>query len=348
MTMNNYVRSMRPVKIEKERRKHLEARLTAEEKEQMQSSCGELGWVARQLRSDLAFENGCLQRSKSDPSVADLLRLRLAVSAARRAADFRQRFWSDVDPYEAVVVHLADSGHANGTPEKDNIMKYRSVGGYFLMLANPGILKGESVRANVLAYQSTQTKRVCRSTLAAEAAHLAEAVEHGDWLIVVLAEALYGQIDLKNWEKIVEERKRVYVTDARSVYDYLGRDSTSTSSDRRMALEGALLRETVRRRNAEVRWIDGEQNMSNILTKAKADMGVLFEYLREGKLCLTQTEANKRVKEKKRAQRQNRRQVLREDPMKQKMKDDRIKTLAQEMQKQRDAESSDAKSTKEK
>ena len=109
VTMSNYVRSMRPVKIDRERRKHLEARLTAEEKETMQSSCGELGWVARQLRSDLAFENGCLQRSKSDPCVADLVRLRMAVSSARRAADFRQRFWSDVDPYKAVVVHLADS-----------------------------------------------------------------------------------------------------------------------------------------------------------------------------------------------------------------------------------------------
>ena len=128
---------MRPVKIDRERRKHLEARLTAEEKETMQSSCGELGWVARQLRSDLAFENGCLQRSKSDPCVADLVRLRTAVSSARRAADFRQRFWSDVDPYKAVVVHLADSGHANGTPENDDIMKYRSVGRIFPFAGKP-------------------------------------------------------------------------------------------------------------------------------------------------------------------------------------------------------------------
>ena len=87
----------------------------------------------------------------------------------------------------------------------------------------------------------------------------------------------------------MEERPRIYVTDARSVFDYLGKDSTSTSSDRRMALEGALLRETVRRRNAAVRWIDGEQNMANILTKAKADMNVLFEFLRDGKICLVRT-----------------------------------------------------------
>ena len=229
--------------------------------------------MTRQLRCDLAYDNGCIQRCKTDPSVADLVRLRSTVAAARRAAGFRLRYWSDVDPYKAVLVHLADSGHANGTPETDGILKYRSVGGYFLMLANPGILTGETVRPNILSFQSQQTKRVCRSTLAAEAAHLAEAVEAGDWLAVLLAEALEGDIDLKNWDKIVESRERVYVTDARSVFDYLSKESTRASSDKRMAIEGALLRETVRRPNAHTRWIDGEQNMANILTRFGADKG---------------------------------------------------------------------------
>ena len=39
----------------------------------------------------------------------------------------------------------------------------------FLLLANPQILGGEEVRCNVLSFQSSMTKRVCRSTLAAEA-----------------------------------------------------------------------------------------------------------------------------------------------------------------------------------
>ena len=31
------------------------------------------------------------------------------------------RFWDDVDLLNGVVLHLADSGHANGTPEHDEI-----------------------------------------------------------------------------------------------------------------------------------------------------------------------------------------------------------------------------------
>ena len=43
------------------------------------------------------------------------------------------RFWADVDLREAVVVHLADSGHANGTPDHKEDLKYKSVPGYFIM-----------------------------------------------------------------------------------------------------------------------------------------------------------------------------------------------------------------------
>ena len=100
-------------------------------------------------------------------------------------------------------------------------------------------------------------------------------MEAGDWLAVLLDEALHGEQDLKRWDRIVEQRKRVYVTDSQSVFDYLHKDSTSTSSDKRMAIEGALLRETVRRPHAEVRWIDGEQNLADILTKPRVDKGLL-------------------------------------------------------------------------
>lgn len=103
--------------------------------------------------------------------MADLVKLKQYVGAARRGADFRRRFWSDVDLKNGVVLHLADSGHANGTPERNEQMRYKSVGGFFILIANRGILTGESVRSNILCFHSGQTKRVCRSTLAAEASH---------------------------------------------------------------------------------------------------------------------------------------------------------------------------------
>lgn len=71
------------------------------------------------------------------------------------------------------MVHLADSGHANGTPDHNEALKYRSVGGYFILIADPEMLQGKPVKANILAFHSAMTKRVCSSTRAAEASRLA-------------------------------------------------------------------------------------------------------------------------------------------------------------------------------
>ena len=195
-------------------------------------------------------------------------------------------------------------------------MRYRSVGGYFILIANAAVLEQQEARANILTFHSGQTKRVCRSALAAEASHLAEAVEAGDWIAVLLEEALVGELDLKRWPEIVERRKRVYVTDAKSVFYYLAKDSATTSSDKRMAIEGALLRETVRRPNAVAKWIDGMQNMADILTKNGADKAVLMEFMRTGKLSLVQNEMNRALKAKKQEERQQRKKVKKADPNK--------------------------------
>ena len=306
VSMRNYALSLKPVKIDTERRKHLRAPLTAEEKETFQSSAGELGWLARQLRCDLAYEHGVVQRSKNETCIADFLLLKQFVGQAKRGADFRQRYWSDVNLREGVVLRLADSGHANGTPGHKEELRYRSVGGYFILIANKEILDGKPARANVLAYHSTLTKRVCRSTLAAEASHLAEAVEAGDWIIVLLEEALTGDIDPRNWPEVIRRRRRAHITDARSVYDYLQKDSTSTSSDKRMAIEGALLRETVRQEGVEVLWVDGAQNIANVLTKHGAEKDTLRDFLRSGMMSFSQTPENMAIKEKKREERAKR------------------------------------------
>ena len=217
-----YALSMRKVPFARERRAHLEEPLSKEENDLYLRSSGELGWITRQLRCDLAFENGVVQRSKVVSRVAVLIRSKQCFGSARRGADFRMRFWRDGSLSNGVIVHLADSGHANGTPEHDEKVRYRSVGGYFILVASAENREDEHPR---LPFKPDQAG-------AAGASHLSEAVEAGDWIIVLIEEASSGKLDLRNWPSIIQQRPRVYVTDARSVYDYLQRDATSTSSDK--------------------------------------------------------------------------------------------------------------------
>ena len=99
-----------------------------------------------------------------------------------------------------------------------------------------------------------------------------------------------GEVDLKKWPEVIQE------TDAQSVYDCLKTDATSTSSDKRMATEGALLRKNEHQPGAHLRWIDGMQNMANMLIKSNDDKETLKDCLRDCMIGRAASEANAKLK----------------------------------------------------
>ena len=107
VSMRNYALSLKTVTIPTARRQQLEDELTPEEQERLQGAAGELGWLTRQLRCDLAYENGVIQRCKGEACVADLVRLKQYIGMARRGAEFKMRYWSDMDLNNCAVLHLA-------------------------------------------------------------------------------------------------------------------------------------------------------------------------------------------------------------------------------------------------
>jgi hypothetical protein len=116
-----------------------------------------------------------------------------------------------------------------------------------------------------------------------------------------------------------------------SVYDYLQKDGSGHSSDKRMAIEGALLKETIRRPLASVRWIDGLQNISDILTKANADKTYFRQVLKDATFTLVQDSYSADVKDKKKKQRDARKTVLKDSGMKDAAREARRAALAEEV-----------------
>ena len=70
-----------------------------------------------------------------------------------------------------------------------------------------------------------------------------------------------------------------------------------------MAIEGALLKETLRSASTTLRWIDGSQNIADVLTKMGVDKTYLYKVLREAVWCLVQDRAAAAGKARKQAQR---------------------------------------------
>ena len=57
-----------------------------------------------------------------------------------------------------------------------------------------------------------------------------------DWTAVLLREVLRRQVDLQNWQAEARAIPRFWATDAKSVYDYLVKEGTGMSKDKRMAI----------------------------------------------------------------------------------------------------------------
>ena len=134
------------------------------------------------------------------------------------------------------------------------------------------------------------TQCVCRSTLAAEASLLADVIEATDWPTALLHEAMNRQdnLYLKNWQDEVKPRRRAYETDAQFVCDDLTKERTRQSNRKRMATEGALLRETMRQPGASARRIGGLQNIADVFTRFGADKGYFWKTMRDSRFSQVQ------------------------------------------------------------
>ncbi|CAK0841114.1 unnamed protein product [Prorocentrum cordatum] len=295
--MVNYATSLKPIKIPAARRKQLQDDLNEEEAKQLLRVSGEIGWLGRQCRLDLALLSGELQRARAAPCVADLVKANLAVSEAKKGAEVALVYPANLRLATAVVGAAVDAGHANG-PEHDDIERYRSCGGHVVLLTTGSTLAGHPAPVAVLDWKSGMTQRVRRSTVAAEASHLADAAEAIDWAAVLFREATNVSVDLINWQGEVQRLPRFWATGAKS------------SKDKRMAIEGALLREVLRCEGTHLRWIDGSQNIADVLTKLGVDKVYLYKVLREARWSLVQDPAAAAPKMKKSTQRASRKTAI--------------------------------------
>ena len=78
--MKSYALGLKTVTIPRERRKQLDSELTEHELSSLRKATGELSWLSRQLRADLAFDTGFAQRAAESPCVADLVRVNRAIN----------------------------------------------------------------------------------------------------------------------------------------------------------------------------------------------------------------------------------------------------------------------------
>ena len=247
--------------------------------------CGQLNWMARQCRADLAFGVSRVQQLAGVADPAALTELRVLVERARMPVTVKFTALG-CDIKDMVVICTSDASFA-GMP------RGRS-GGFAVGFANPEILAG-SAPINVVHYHSGLLKRVVRSSLAAEISQAAHALEEGDFIRALLAEMIYEGFSLKMWLTHVARWKLVLVLDSRTGYDLL--NGTGLGEDKRLAIDIAAMRQSLHEDGAArlVRWVPGEEIIADDLTKLCGNQK-LMTVLSTSRWALKDTEVAKRLR----------------------------------------------------
>ena len=270
--------------------------LTDSDKTQLKSVAGSLAWVSRQCRPDLAYRVSKIQTASNKGTVADL---RQANKSIEYAQDTYQRglvFKSGVLDWETpgglVQVVVTDASHAN--EEEEMLVNgmvstegHRSQGARMVFLASPDIWNGNKGFVHPIAWASNVVRRVCRSTIQAEAYTLQSGMEDGDVIRAAVTD-LFGKLDLKKWQATSAAFiKQLWLTDCKSLEETLQNPKCAKHSDKRLSIEIASLRQDLWRQKGQetgdpfeedykpkdadltdkVRWIDTDVMIADPLTK---------------------------------------------------------------------------------
>jgi hypothetical protein len=123
--------------------------------------------------------------------------------------------------------------------------------GYVVVLAD------NTNSANILHWSSLKCKRVTRSVLASELYAMVQGFDIGASIKTTIEKALGIDLPL------------IVCTDSKSLYDCLVR--LGTTAEKRLMIDVMCLRQAYERREiAEVKWINGDSNPADAMTKAKA------------------------------------------------------------------------------
>ena len=220
-----------------------ETMLTYSEHREYRSLSGKLQWLQLQSRPDLSYEvNRAAQRS-SAPTVADARALKAISLKAQRSSETTLRYACGVIKVSsAELVTYGDVSIANMEGSKSQC-------GVIVFLTHDPLRfwHGEFQLGHLVYWTSNTIKRVVRSTLAAEAYSVSEAVEETQWLWSVLAE-MWPSVpsSLPRSLRIVEmdslRRPIVTHSDSFNLCQAVKSDK-GTGSDNRLRIVTAMLRQ---------------------------------------------------------------------------------------------------------
>jgi hypothetical protein len=228
--------------------------LSGEEQYHFRAICGQLNWIASQSRPDIAFDVCQLSTKLNSATIRDLIHANKVLKKVKNPAVLK--FGKLHPPIHLLAYCDASYG---------NLSNGSSQGGYIIFLTDEGGY------TSPICWSSRKLRRVCRSTLTAETMAMLDAIDASIWLSHIIAEV--ADCDLQPIEVKTDNMSLV-----ESVH------STTAVEEKRLRVEIASIRESIRKKEVNVEWVDKEKQLADVLTKQGADSVKLMTVLHNGHL----------------------------------------------------------------
>ena len=273
--MEEYAKNVEKMNIKKTSEEHI----TVEEKLEMSSLIGQLNWMSRQGRYDLAYGVSHVQQLAAKQGRDSLEWLNKVIYRAKHPS---VQVVKKLDDWKNMVVVSASDAAYGAQPGG------HSQGGLVICLADASILTGEA-KLCVVEAASMKIQRIVRCSMSAEVSMCATAFEHGDFVRAALAEMLHRDFQLRHWKLWASKWPHYLVLDAKTGFDVLTNESQTT--DRKIQIDLAVLKQALMEdaTNAFVKWVPGHHMVADAMTKWYGN-GALIRALTEGVWSLKDTE----------------------------------------------------------
>lgn len=269
MSQEKFAQKVRPLHLSRERARNRNAELTEKEISCLRAINGSLNWLANQSRPDVATQVSFAQQSFPRPTIGDAIAANHAVRRAKQHAD--QVITFSAIPIESLSL-MCHSDAAFG-----NAKAGATQAGYIISFVDKGVNEGHDSKWSPCFWKSFRLPRVVSSTMSAEAQSMSVASSMLEWTSLLLSEALDGpRVSQTLWSGL-GNRLILLVTDCKSLYDHLLSQSSPTLDDRRTSIDIIILRESITRLKAQVRWIPTDRMLADALTKESPEA---FDLLR--------------------------------------------------------------------
>ena len=255
LSQKDYTAMLKVVSVDKNREKT--SPLSANEQSILRSKVGQLLWLSKQSRPDIAFDVTMLASRLHVGTIEDIMTLNKIirkVQAENVCLNFHD-LGKDVE-----LLLFSDASHGN-------LANDGSQGGHVVFL------KGKNGKINPVTWQSKKIRRIARSTMASEALALMDGIDCVTSIGMLLNELLYN-----NGKTIVPIK--CYV-DNNDLFEAI--HSKKDVSERRLRREVNIIKELIKNKDIDnVYWIPTKNQLADVLTKRGASTHNILNLLNQG------------------------------------------------------------------